>query len=121
MWPLLPRALPGLFLVVAVACVVVRFVVPVALRTLIEPARDVVTLVAALLVLPEYWVSRSRRRAGGTPPHLAYIYGNGVTHLAWLGDRGVVLVLRSLARAAVTVHPLAVGLVAAIWKLAASV
>jgi hypothetical protein len=119
MWQLLPRALPGLFLVVAVACLVVRFVVPVALRTLIEPARDAVTLLAALLVLPEYWVSRARRRAGGTPPHLAYVYGDGVTRLAWLGDRGVVLVLRSLARAAVTIHPLVVGLVAAVWKLAA--
>ncbi|MEV4145433.1 hypothetical protein AB0J40_17305 [Amycolatopsis sp. NPDC049691] len=121
MWPLLPQALPGLAVVVAMACLVVRFVVPVALRTLVEPARDVVTLLAALLVLPEYWVSRAHRRAGGTPPHLAYLYGHGVTRLAWLGDRGVVLTLRSLARAAVAVHPLVVGLVAAAWKLALSV
>lgn len=60
-------------------------VVPVALRTLIAPARD----------------------------------GNGVTRLAWLGDRGVVPALRSLAHTAVSVHPLVVGLAAAVWKLAA--
>ncbi|WP_328612529.1 hypothetical protein OHS18_24450 [Amycolatopsis sp. NBC_00355] len=121
MWPLLPQALPGLALVVALACLIVRFAVPVALKTLIEPARDVVTLVAALLVLPEYWVSCARRRAGGAPPHFAYLYGDGVTRLAWLGDRGVVLVLRSLARAASTVHPLVVGLAAAAWKLTVSI
>ncbi|WP_410572833.1 hypothetical protein [Amycolatopsis sp. cmx-4-61] len=114
---MLPQALPSLILVVAVACLVVRFVVPIMLRTLIEPARDVVTLLAAVLVLPEYWLSQARRRAGGAPPHFAYVYGNGVTRLAWLGDRGVVLVLRSLARVAVSVHPLAVGLAAAAWKL----
>lgn len=119
MWPLFPEALPGLLLVMTVACVSVRFVVPVALRTLIEPARDAVTLIAALLVLPEYWVSTARRRAGEAPPHLAYVYGNGVTRLAWLGDRGVALALRSLARTAVRVHPLVVGLVAAVWKLTA--
>lgn len=121
MWPLLPRGLPGLILVVALACLLVRFVVPVVLKALIEPVREIVGVLAALLVLPEFWISTARRREGGAPPHLAYVYGNGVGRLAYLGYRGVGTVLRSLARAATTVHPLVVGIVAAAWDVAVQV
>lgn len=38
--------------------------------------------------------------------------------MQWMGDRGLVPALRSLAHTAVSVHPLVVGL-AAVWKLAA--
>jgi len=121
MWPLLPASLPGLIVVIGLACVAMRFVVPVALRALIEPLREVVGVLAALLVLPEFWISTARRRDGGTPPYLAYVYGNGVGRLATLGHQGVGTALRSLARAATTVHPLVVGIIAAAWHVAVHV
>lgn len=120
MWQAFPHALATSALVVVVACLAVRFALPTVLRTLVEPARELVSLVAAVLVLPEYWISHARRRDGRTPPSFAYAYGEGVNRLACLGDRSVVLALRSLARAAVAVHPIAVGLLAATWKIAAA-
>ncbi|MBP2184569.1 hypothetical protein [Amycolatopsis magusensis] len=106
---------------VVVVCLTIRFVLPVALRSVVEPARDFVMVVAALLVLPEYLVSRRHRLDGRTPPQLAYLYGDGVARLAWAGDRAVVLVLRSLARAATTVHPIVVGLFVVIWRVAVAI
>jgi hypothetical protein len=120
MWSAFPHALATSVLVVVVACLAVRFALPTILRTLVEPAREIISLVAAVLVLPEYWFSRARRRDGSTPSPFAYAYGDGVTRLACLGDRSVVLMLRSLARAAVAVHPIAVGLLAVAWKVVVS-
>ncbi|WP_406629277.1 hypothetical protein [Amycolatopsis sp. WGS_07] len=107
-------------LVIAVVCLAVRFVLPAVLKVLVEPVRGCVSLAAALLLLPEYWLSRSRRRGGAVPAQFAYAYGDGIVQLAGLGDRGVVLLLRSLAEAAATVHPLAVAGVTAAWELAVS-
>lgn len=121
MWSALPHALATSVLLVAMACIAVRFVLPALLRTLVEPAREVVSLIAAVLVLPEYWISRARRRNGGTPHHFAYVYGDGVVRLAALGDRSVVLLLRSLARAAIAVHPIAVAVVVVAWQVVTSV
>lgn len=121
MWPVFPHALVTSVFVVVVACLVVRFAVPVVLRTLVEPVREAISLVAAVLVLPEYWVSRTRRREGGTPSPFAYAYGDGVARLACVGDRSVVLVLRSLARAAVAVHPIVVGLLTIGWQVVSAI
>ncbi|WP_275295683.1 hypothetical protein [Amycolatopsis sp. La24] len=104
-------------LVIAVVCLAVRFLLPVVLHLLVEPVRDCVSLAAALFLLPEYWVSRSRRREGTVPIPFAYAYGDGIAHLAGLGDRSVVLLFRSLARAAAKAPPLAVAGVTAAWEL----
>ncbi|MEQ0565600.1 hypothetical protein ABJI51_41530 [Amycolatopsis sp. NEAU-NG30] len=120
MWSAFPHAFATSVLVVVVTCLAVRFAVPAVLKTLVEPVRDIVSLTAAVLVLPEYWVSRARRRDGGTPSSFAYAYGDSVTRLARLGDRSVVLVLRFAARAAVAIHPIAVGSAAVAWRIAAS-
>jgi hypothetical protein len=87
------------------------------LTALIDPLCGVVGLLAALVVLPEFWISTAYRRDGGCPPTLAYLYGDGVCRLARLGHRGIRLALRSLAHAAHAVPPLAVALAVGTWYL----
>lgn len=100
-------------------CVALRYLVPTVLTTLIDPLCGVVWFLAALFVLPEFWISNAYRREGGCPPTLAYLYGEGVCRLAWLGHRAVRLTLRSLANAARTVPPPIVVLVMGTWQLVA--
>jgi hypothetical protein len=101
----------------ATTCIGVRYLLPVLFTTLAGPLCAVVVLLAALLVLPEFWISTACRRGGGGPPHLAYLYGNGVCWLAGLGHQNLRLVLRSLARAAYAIPPLATALVVVTWQL----
>lgn len=107
----------GFVLVVAAVCLAVRYLLPVVLTALVEPLCGVVGMLAALLVLPEFWISTAYRRDRGGPPHLAYLYGDGVCRLARIGHRSVHLSLQSLARAAHTVPPVAVALVVVAWQL----
>jgi hypothetical protein len=107
----------GLLLEATMISAAVRYLLPVMLTALIEPLCGVVGMLAALLVLPEFWISTAYRRDGGGPPHLAYLYGDGVCRLARIGHRGLRLVLRLLARAAYTVPPLAVALTAVAWQV----
>lgn len=107
----------GFVLVTAAVCLAVRYLLPVVLTALVEPLCGVVGMFAALLVLPEFWISTGYRRNGDGPPRLAYLYGDGVCRLARIGHRGVRLCLQSLARAAHTVPPVAVALVVVAWQL----
>jgi hypothetical protein len=107
----------GFVLVTAAICIAVRYLVPVVLTALVGPMCGVVGMFAALLVLPEFWISTAYRRGGAGPPRLAYLYGDGVCRLARIGHRGVRLSLQSLARAAHTVPPVAVALVVMVWQL----
>lgn len=104
--------------IVTIICVAVRYLVPVVLTALIDPLCGVVWMLAALFVLPEFWISSAYRRDGGCPPSLAYLYSEGVCRLAGLGHRSVRLALRSLASAAHMVPPLAVALAVGAWRLA---
>lgn len=97
--------------------VALRYLVPTALTALIDPLCGVVWLLAALFVLPEFWISRACRREGGCPPSLAYLYGEGVCRLARLGHRAVRLTLRSLANAAQTMPPPVAVIVVGTWQL----
>jgi hypothetical protein len=113
--------LAGLFwflFVTAMSCLVVRYLVPALLTVLVDPLCGVVGLLAALFVLPEFWISTAYRRDGGRPPPLAYLYSEGVCHLARLGHRGIRLALRSLVVAAHAIPPPAVALAAGTWQLA---
>jgi hypothetical protein len=104
--------------VAATICLAVRYLVPAVLRAIVDPLCGLVGMLAALLVLPEFWISTAYRRDGGGPPSLAYLYGEGVCRLARLGHRAIRLTLRSLAKAANTVPPLAVALIVGMWQLA---
>jgi len=103
--------------VLTVICFAVRYLVPVMLTALVDPLCGVVGMIAALFVLPEFWISTAYRRDGGCPPSLAYLYGEGVCRLARLGHRGVRLALRSLATAAREVPFVAVAMVVGAWQL----
>jgi hypothetical protein len=106
-----------LFVTVTVACVVVRYALPVALTALVDPLCGMVGVVAALFVLPEFWISAAYRRDGGCPPALAYLYGEGVCRMARLGHRVIRHTLRSLASGAHTVPPPIVALTVAAWQV----
>jgi hypothetical protein len=64
----------------ALACLTVGWLLPLLLQILLEPLQDAIDIVAAAMLLPEYWLSRASRRIIGRPPQCAYEYGNAV---AW--------------------------------------
>lgn len=104
--------LKNLLFVVAVAgsaVVVARWILPVALRLVLDLLEDIVAATAAVLLLPEYLLSRTVRARGGSPPQLAYEYGALVAGCA----RHVQLVLRRICRGLVvlgrTLPPAAVA------------
>lgn len=100
-----------------VACLAVRYLVPVVLMVLVDLLCGVVGMLAALVVLPEFWISTAYRRDGGCPPHVAYLYGEGVCRLARLGHRAIRLTLRSLANGAHTMPPPIVAMAVGAWQL----
>ncbi len=100
-------------LVVAAACVVVRWVLPPLLVLLCHSAQDLIDLAAACAVLPEYWISTANRRRSKSPPSLlAYEYGCAVGAIAHVVHTIVGWAFRIAAKVAQTVHPLVVGVVA---------
>lgn len=70
--------------VIAFACLTVRWLLPLALRTLLEPLQDAIDILAAGMLFPEYWLSWASRRVIGRPPQLAYEYGSAVAWMARL-------------------------------------
>lgn len=71
-------------MVIALSIVTVRWLLPLALRILLEPLRHTVDIAAACLLLPEYWLSTASRRFVGAPPYWAYEYGTAVSWVARL-------------------------------------
>jgi hypothetical protein len=106
-----------LFVTVTFACLVVRYAVPAVLTALVDPLCGIVGVLAALFVLPEFWISTAYRRDGGCPPALAYLYGEGVCRMAQLGHRAIRLALRSLANGAHTIPPQIVALAVCGWQV----
>jgi hypothetical protein len=64
--------------VMAVACVVVRWLLPLVLRLSQRPLQDLIDLTAALLVLPECLLSSTCRRVVGMPPRISYEYAAAI-------------------------------------------
>ena len=100
-------------LVVVVACVTVRWLLPLALRLLRRPVQELVQLVGACLVLPEYWVSRAIRRVtSDSPPLVVYEYGHAVGWAARLVHHVVDRVFTVVANVAARLHVAVVGVAA---------
>jgi hypothetical protein len=70
--------------VCALACLTVGWLLPLSLQILVEPVQVAIDIVAAAMLLPEYWLSRASRRIIGRPPQCAYQYGNAVAGSARL-------------------------------------
>ncbi|MGH3973164.1 MAG: hypothetical protein ACRDS9_07550 [Pseudonocardiaceae bacterium] len=69
-------------LLAAVACVVVGWLLPRVLQAAAEPLTDGVAFLAAVLLLPEYWLSTAMRERRGSPPAISYQYGDAVAGTA---------------------------------------
>jgi hypothetical protein len=66
------REIALIALLAAVACAVVGWVLPLVLQAAAEPLTDGVAFVAAVLLLPEYWLSTAVRERRGSPPAISY-------------------------------------------------
>lgn len=100
-------------LAVVLACVAVRWVLPLILRVLKRPVQDLIQVVAACVVLPDYWASRATRRiTGGPPPMVVYEYGYTVGWIARVAHNVIGRTFAVLATIASSVHPAAVAVAA---------
>lgn len=61
---------------------VVRWILPVVLRVVVDILADVILVVAGLILLPEFWVSANFRSSGRCPPKLVYEFGSLVAAVA---------------------------------------
>jgi hypothetical protein len=68
----------------ALACLTVGWLLPLTLQILLEPLQYAIDIIAAAMLLPEYWLSQASRRITGRPPQCAYEYGNAVAWSACL-------------------------------------
>lgn len=107
--------LQGLLLVAVVAasaCVVVRWLVPILLRAVVDVLEDIVAVTAGVLLLPEYWLSTALRAWGGCPPQVAYEFSAAIASVAHHLQRILRRLCLGLARAATAVQPALVATVA---------
>lgn len=81
------REIALIALLVAVACVAVGWVLPLVLQAAAEPLTDGVAFLAAVLLLPEYWLSIAVRERRGSPPAISYQYGDAVAGTAQVLQR----------------------------------
>jgi hypothetical protein len=61
---------------------VVRWILPVVLRVVVDILADVILVVAGLILLPDFWVSTNFRSSGRCPPKLVYEFGSLVAAVA---------------------------------------
>jgi hypothetical protein len=97
--------------------VAVRWVVPIAARTLLALIVDIVAVLAAVLVLPDYYASTAARRRTRPPPAWAYGYGWLVVDALSSALLVVRRLLRGLAVAAHAAPPVPVAVVAVVLGL----
>jgi energy-coupling factor transporter transmembrane protein EcfT len=112
--PLVPTGAVEVMIAVAVACLTTRWVAPLVLRTLAKSIQAAVVVVAAVAILPEYYLSTDSRRRHRNPPQLAYDYGAAVGWVASLIHRVVGALLHGVARAIRAIPMVLVAVVAAV-------
>jgi hypothetical protein len=96
----------------AVSCVAVRYLVPVALRVLMRPVQDAISLLATAAVLPEYLLTTVLRATGRAPLPAAYAFDDMVAWWARTMRGAAQLVLELSSRTARRMHPLITALIA---------
>lgn len=95
--PLVPPGVGTIFTAIVIGCVGIRWIAPFALRVLAISTQNAVGTVAAVLILPEYYVSTAIRRRQLDPPQVAYDYGAVVGWIALLLHRIIGLLLLGAA------------------------
>lgn len=98
-------------LIIAVACVVVRWVVPLVLEILIKPLQDGIAAVAGLALLPEYALTTIMRWMGRSPFRIAYDLGDAIAWVVRTSCVTVRITFDGLSRAARSVHPAIVAVI----------
>lgn len=63
------------------SCIVVQWLLPTLLQLTLKIVENLMTFVAACLLLPEYCLSTRARRKSGCPPQIAYKYGDAIAGL----------------------------------------
>jgi hypothetical protein len=112
-WVSAAHAIVAAAVVSAGACIGIRFLAPAVLHGMIKPVQDGIALVAIAILLPEYLVTTALRRFDRRPPRLAYDLGDCVSWLASLAGATVSVILGASSRAADSVHPAVVAVLAA--------
>ena len=101
-------------------CLTSKWILLLALRVMAKSVTGVVTLVAAILVLPDYWLSLSNRSRGRTPSPLTYAYGDAISLVASAVNKIVGWVLghttRTMREAPAPLVAVTTGLALLVWS-----
>lgn len=81
------------------SCIIVQWLLPTLLQLTLKIVENLMTFVAACLLLPEYWLSTEARRKSGCPSQIAYKYGDAIA--------GICRILHGALRR--TVHTLTIA------------
>jgi hypothetical protein len=96
---------------IALACVVVRWVLPFILQSLAEPIQDGIAVLAGLMLLPEYVLTTIMRRMGKSPLRISYDLGDVVIWTARTLRATVRIVFDGAARAGPRIPPALVAVI----------
>lgn len=91
--------------VIAVTCIAIRWVVPLALRILTRSLQDGIAAAAGLVLLPEYLLTTIMRRRGRAPFCIAYDLGDATAWTVRTLCATVRITFGGLSRASRSVHP----------------
>jgi hypothetical protein len=105
------RSLVLVVVVAALSIVVVRWVAPVLLASLVAPIQDGIAVVAGLLLFPEFVATTALRRLGRSPWCAVYDVGDVLGWWVRTARGTVRVVLDGLARGAQRVPPGVVAVV----------
>jgi hypothetical protein len=116
--PILPPGVGPVAVAVIAACVTTRWAAPLAIRILAKLAQGSVAILAAIMILPEYYITASRRRHHRDLPQLAYNYSATVGSTARLTNQILGFCMHHLAKALRAIPPAVVGVIAALLTIA---
>lgn len=97
--------------IVTIACVAIRWVVPPVLEILTRPLQDSIAAMAGLVLLPEYALTTIMRRMGRPPFGIAYDLGDAIAWAVRTLRVTVQVVFDNLARVARGTHPAIVAVI----------
>jgi hypothetical protein len=82
--PLVPPGVLPVAIAAVAACLTTRWVGPKVLRALAKGLQTAVAVIAAVMILPEYWITTASRSRHRCPSQLAYNYGAAIGRVTLL-------------------------------------